>query len=167
MARLTFWCDEETNEASASDSPYFLVYVGNAQQQTSVVRRVRRQSWDDNVDAGEPARTANVAFPEVISFDLVLIALLEEDFDPDSGLVGNVQDWMNNLDGLLQPTIVGTSDVINIFKQEFNKALTSFSPTMTSWVYAVLRRPRLDTSGAAEDITELDSKFDQTSDQEE
>ncbi len=126
MARLTFWCDEETNEASASDSPYFLVYVGNAQQQTSAVRRVRRQSWDDNVDAGEPARTVNVAFPEVVSFDLVLIALLEEDFDPDSGLVGNVQDWMNNLDGLLQPTIVGTSDVINIFKQEFSKAINKF-----------------------------------------
>lgn len=126
MAKLTFWCDEETSEASSSDSPYFLVYAGDAQPQTSVVQRVRRQSWDDNVDAGEPARTANITFPTGMSFDLVLIALLEEDWDPDSGLAGNVQNWMQNLNGLLQPGIGGDANVINIVRQEFKKAINNF-----------------------------------------
>lgn len=124
MAKLTFWCIEETSEVSPSDSPYFLIYVGDAQKQKSVVTRLRRESWDDNIDAGE-FRQASISFPNGTSFDLVLVALLEEDWDNDfnSSTLEKVRDWMNNLDGLLQPAIAQTPDVYNLIRQEFGKAI--------------------------------------------
>lgn len=128
MSKLTFWCDEETGESSPSDSPYFLVYVGDGQKLKSVVKRVRKESWDDNVDAGEPARSATVSFPEVSKFDLVMVALLEEDWDPDAGLAGKVHNWMDNLDGLLQVFRTSTGgSVVNIFREEFKKAIENLA----------------------------------------
>jgi hypothetical protein len=128
MSKLTFTCHEETNEVSPSDSPYFLVYVGDAQKQISVVERVRRESWDDNIDAGN-SRAANVTFPGITHFDLVLIALLEEDWDPDfdSVTLAQLRHWMKQNDSLLQPGTIHTPSTFNIFRQEFTKAINTHS----------------------------------------
>lgn len=125
MSKITFWCDEETSEVGPSDSPYFLVYVGDASQGKSAVRRVRKDSWDNNVDAGEPARSATFTMPGINQFSLVLIALMEEDDGPDSNLASKVQQWMDNLDGLLQPAIVNSSQVITTMRQEMIKAINN------------------------------------------
>ena len=102
--------------------------MGDGQQRKSAVQRVRRQSWDDNVDAGEPARSAEFEFPEILNFDLVMVALLEEDWDPDSGLAGKVHNWMNNLDNLLEVFRTGTANsVAKIFREEFAKAIETKS----------------------------------------
>jgi hypothetical protein len=128
MATVSFRCIEETSEASPSDSPYFLIYAGDGQHLKSDVQRVRRESWDDDVDAGEPTRTANVQFTGVTDFDLVLVALLEEDWDNDltSARVSDVRDAMNNLDTLLQPSVV--DDQINEFKTAFANAIKKHTP---------------------------------------
>jgi len=118
---IIFSCIEETSELSPSDSPYFLVYVGDSQQQESDVKRVRHPSWDDNIDAGE-GRTANVDFT-VGGFDLVLIALLEEDWDNDflTAKVNDVRNTMSNLDGLLQPMVLETQ--LPEFTMAFSNAI--------------------------------------------
>ena len=123
MAKITFWCDEETSEVAASDSPYFLVYVGDASQGKSAVKRVRHASWDDNVDKGEPPRSATFTMPGINQFSLVLVALMEEDNDPDANLALKVQNWMDNLDGLLQPAIVTSSPVVTLMREEMKKAI--------------------------------------------
>lgn len=129
MSKLTFWCDEETSEASPSDSPYFLVYAGtNAGGGSSLVRRVRKQSWDDRVDAGEPPRSTLFDLSDLAGDpDLVFVALIEEDYDPDSDLAGKVQSWMDNLDNLLQGGITHPSEVTTMFKEEFIKAIKHHS----------------------------------------
>ncbi|KAK0039412.1 hypothetical protein Bpfe_031165 [Biomphalaria pfeifferi] len=127
MSKITFWCDDVTG-LSGSDSPYFLVYAGDAKKSKSVVKRVRKSSWDDNVDAGEPARSATVSFPELTSLDLVMVALLEEDWDPDENLALKVHGWMDNLDNLLPVFQTGTGgNVATIFREEFIKAIKNKS----------------------------------------
>lgn len=125
MSKLTFWCDEETSEVSSSDSPYFLIYVGDAQRRVSTVKRLRRGGWDDQIDKGE-SRSATITFPEITSFDLVMIALLEEDWDADfdDSTLQEVRNWVDNLDDLLA---LQSADVFNIIKQEFEKAINIFS----------------------------------------
>jgi len=104
MATLSFKCLHETNEDSPSDSPYFLVYVGDRSNKRSDVRRVKKSIWDDAVDAGEPARTATgIKFsPLVKNFDVVLVALIEEDWDADINLEKKVRETMNNFDHSLE-----------------------------------------------------------------
>ncbi|HQU84200.1 MAG TPA: hypothetical protein PKY59_13780 [Pyrinomonadaceae bacterium] len=127
MSKITFWCDEETDEVG-SDSPYFLVYAGDAKKLKSVVKRVRKEAWDNEVDSGDPARSANVSFPELTSLDLVMVALLEEDWDPDKNLASKVHGWMDNLDGLLQAFKTGTGgNTATIFREEFIKAINNKS----------------------------------------
>lgn len=106
MPRISFRCVEETSEVSPSDSPYFLVYVGDSQHQKSDVQRVRNKNWDDTVDAGETG-TMNVNFA-VESFDLVLVALMEEDWDNDflDEKVRDIRNRMNVLNTLLQPSVL-------------------------------------------------------------
>lgn len=125
MSKITFWCDEETSEFGPSDSPYFLVYVGDASQGKSAVKRVRQASWDDNVDAGEPPRSATFTMPGINQFSLVMVALMEEDDGPDSNLALKVQQWMDNLDGLLQPAIVNTPQVLKLMREEMIKAINN------------------------------------------
>lgn len=98
MATLSFKCLHETGEDSPSDSPYFLVYIGDRENKRSDVRRVKKSTWDDAVDAGEPERKAkDIKFsPLVKNSDIVLVALIEEDWDADSGLETNVRNKMND-----------------------------------------------------------------------
>lgn len=122
MSTISFRCIEETDELSPSDSPFFLVYVGDSQHLKSDVQLVRQQSWDDNVDAGEPARTATVNF-SAGGFNLVLVALFEEDWDNDfkRKKVDEIRDTMNNLDTLLQPGVLESN--LPEFTIAFNNAI--------------------------------------------
>jgi hypothetical protein len=122
MPTISFRCIEETSEVSDSDSPYFLVYAGDSQKQKSDVRLVRNPLWDDEVDAGE-TRSKSVDFT-VGGFDLVLVALLEEDWDNDfitDGKVKKIRETMNNLDTLLQPAVLETQ--LPEFTMAFNNAI--------------------------------------------
>jgi len=100
MATLSFKCLHETNEESASDSLYFLVYMGDRKNKRSDVQRVRKSEWDDEVDAGDTIRKAkDITFsPLVKNSDIVLVALIEEDWAPDAGLEKEVRNKMNDLD---------------------------------------------------------------------
>jgi hypothetical protein len=126
MARFTlsFRCLEETGEESPSDSPYFLVYAGEAQKQKSDVQLVRRASWDDTVDAGEPVRSTTVLMPTISRPDLVLVALLEEDWDTDSGVVESVRAVMKNHNTLIQLAI-NDPEIYILFKEQFETAITN------------------------------------------
>ena len=104
MATLSFKCLHETNEDSPSDSPYFLVYIGDRANTKSDVRLVKKAIWDDAVDAGEPVRTkTGIKFAShVKNFDVVLVALIEEDFEADTSLELNVRNKMNDSDNSLK-----------------------------------------------------------------
>lgn len=121
MPTISFRCIEETNELSPSDSPYFLVYVGDSQRQRSDVRLVRNPSWDDEIDAGDTG-SADVNFT-VGGFNLVLVALLEEDWDNDftPAKVNDIRDTMNILNTLLQPTVL--EDQLPEFVMAFNNVI--------------------------------------------
>ncbi len=98
MAELSFQCLHETNEDSPSDSPYFLVYAGDRENNQSDVQRVRDPNWDDAVDAGDPMKKATVpAFDSLVkNLDVVLVALIEEDWAPDTNLASKVRNKMND-----------------------------------------------------------------------
>jgi hypothetical protein len=123
MSTIRFECIEETDELSPSDSPYFLVYVGDSQRLESDVQLVRRPSWDDRIDAGE-SRQTTVDF-SVGGFDLILIALLEEDWDNDfsNAKVVSARNAMRNLNTLLQPTVL--ENQIEEFKRSFRTIINN------------------------------------------
>lgn len=125
-AKLTFKCVEETSEVAPSDSPYFLIYIGDTQSQASTVKLIRRQSWDDMVDSEDPPFYTTIPFPDMTNFDIVLIALLEEDWDLDSNLGHNVQNAMRVHDNLLQPGVAENPGFIFIMKTHFNTAISSY-----------------------------------------
>ena len=84
-----FTCLTETDEVG-SDSPYFLFFIGNTnpttKQATSTVKMVREDKWDNNIDSGDSrdisAGNQTIA-TNVDSNTLVLVAVLEEDVNPD------------------------------------------------------------------------------------
>jgi hypothetical protein len=84
-----FRCITESDEIG-DDSPHFLVFHGKRGQagspSSSNVELVRRSAWDDEVAEGELIN-ANVTVLNPLNADLVLVAMMEEDWDPDfSGL---------------------------------------------------------------------------------
>lgn len=126
MAILSFTCIHETTEYQPSDSPYFLVYAGDAAKHKSELKYVRRSSWDDKIDAGESG-SKEVVFEDILRLDFVMVALIEEDYDPDSNFFGNVESWMRRLDVLLQPTgLAPGSEPEKILLEEFEKAIKKY-----------------------------------------
>jgi hypothetical protein len=90
MAKLMlkeFRCVEDTDE-SGSESPYFLVFIGDLVTGKTDVKRIKQGNWDDEVDKGELwVINAPVPFVHNFSFKtnptLILVALIEEDVDVD------------------------------------------------------------------------------------
>ncbi len=78
-----FRCVTDTDE-SYDDSPYFLVFIGNRSQEnfTDVVR-LRLSEWDNNAHDGKLFTPNLWAHNHVDSNTVVVVALVEEDFDPD------------------------------------------------------------------------------------
>ncbi|MBI4852254.1 MAG: hypothetical protein HY819_10700 [Acidobacteria bacterium] len=118
-----FNCVEETNEVG-SDSPYFVVFVGHPGiTPTSSVTTLRKESWDNEIDSGDLIKANLTVGTGVNTNTLVLVALLEEDNNPDitgADLI-NVQNWMqaifqafgsilgislNQLDAMVRPEFV-------------------------------------------------------------
>ncbi len=83
-----FRCVVETDEGG-NDSPYFLVFVGNRSQEnhTDVVR-LRMPAWDGEAYSGKLFSPNLWAHNHVDGNTAVVVALLEEDWDPDIGDVG-------------------------------------------------------------------------------
>ncbi len=82
-----FRCVEDTDE-SGSESPYFLVFIGDLETGKTDVKRIKQGNWDDEVDKGELwVINAPVPFAHNFSFKtnptLILVALIEEDVDVD------------------------------------------------------------------------------------
>jgi hypothetical protein len=81
-----FRCITESNEIG-DDSPHFLIFHGKRGQggaaTTSNVELVRRSAWDNTVSSGDPTINADFTVPNAFGSDLVLVAMMEEDWDPD------------------------------------------------------------------------------------
>lgn len=78
-----FRCVVETDEGG-NDSPYFLVFVGNRHgPPKSDTLLVRMPAWDGEAYSGK-LFTPNLWVSDQVDTDsLVLVALMEEDWDPD------------------------------------------------------------------------------------
>ena len=103
MANLVlkaFRCLLETDEIG-DDSPYFVIFIGHAgSPKFSDVKRIRDPQWDNNVSSGKLVDNINAAVgSNVDSNTLVLVALLEEDNNPDiaGATLTNVKNWMNSV----------------------------------------------------------------------
>ena len=93
-----FRCNTESDEWG-DDSPHFLIFHGkrgqNGSPTTSNVELVRRSAWDDTVAEGDLVN-ANVTVLNPLSADLVLVAMMEEDWDADfTGLtLARLRGWI-------------------------------------------------------------------------
>jgi len=124
-----FKCLEESAEIG-SDSPYFMVYVAQARSGSakSDVKFVRRDSWDNEVDTGDTFIT-NKTVSEGMHHDLVIVGMIEEDWNPDLASPVSVilAGAMKPLDGLLAAVSTGISDTVaEIVRSEFARLLKSF-----------------------------------------
>jgi len=123
-----FVCVEETDEVG-SDSPYFLLFVGRpGNKPTSKVTRIRRDAWDGEIDSGDRRVLNQNVANDVGKSTLVLVALMEEDADPDVGTVGTIV-----LQSRMQEAFKGIGSVGGIMPaqmeslmvNEFTKAIDS------------------------------------------
>ncbi len=124
-----FTCVEESDEIG-SDSPYFMIYVAEARngKAKSDVKFIRRESWDEEVDAGDTF-IANITVSNNINHDLVIVGMIEEDWDADfaSAVHIFIAAQMKSLDNLLASVITGVNDSIaNIVRNEFVRKLRAF-----------------------------------------
>ena len=125
-----FKCLEESDEIG-SDSPYFMVYVAEARsgKAKSDVKFVRRESWDNEVDTGDTFIT-NKTVSEGMHHDLVIVGMLEEDWDADFAFPMSEIIAMNmkSLDSLLAAVTTGVSDTVaEIVRGEFARQLNTFA----------------------------------------
>jgi hypothetical protein len=123
-----FRCVEETDEVG-SDSPYFVIFVGQrGNAPISDVKTIRKDSWDNNIGSGD-FRAPNITVAAgVDTSTLVIVALMEEDANPDitGGDLANVQNWMKSVFQAFG-SVGGTSltQLAAQVKPEFIKALNA------------------------------------------
>jgi len=123
-----FTCIEETDEAGW-DSPYFVIFVGHpGSSALSDVRTVRKESWDNNIGSGS-VRIPNLTVASgVNSNTLVLVALIEEDVNPDitGSSLAHVQRWMNAVFGAFgQIGGISLNQLELLVGPEFERALNA------------------------------------------
>jgi hypothetical protein len=88
------YCVTETDEGG-NDSPYVLVFIGHrGASPKSKVLRVRDPAWDGALFSGRAINTLQMVSEEEISNAVVLVSLVEEDWDPDLGSGGFLQTMM-------------------------------------------------------------------------
>jgi hypothetical protein len=124
-----FKCLEESDEVG-SDSPYFMVYVAQARSGSakSDVKFVRKEAWDNEVDTGDTF-IANKTVSEGMHHDLVIVGMIEEDWDPDlaSPVSLLLAQNMKSLDSLLAAVTTGVNDTVaEIVRSEFARQLKNF-----------------------------------------
>jgi len=91
-----FRCVIETDEIG-DDSPYFVIFVGNADTSFSDVKRIREPQWDNDISSGKLVQVNSTVSGGIGVNSLVLVALLEEDNNPDiSGqILTNIKQTMS------------------------------------------------------------------------
>ena len=87
-------CVTETDE-DGNDSPYLLVFIGHrGSSPKSKVALVRDPAWDGAFHSGKAINTLQIVSEEEISDAVVLVTLIEEDWDHDLGSGGFLQTVM-------------------------------------------------------------------------
>lgn len=88
MAKLVlkeFRCVEDTDEVG-SESPYFLVFIGDLETGKTALKMIRQGNWHNEVDEGE-LWVVNAPVTNGFNFKpnptLVLVAMIEEDDNVD------------------------------------------------------------------------------------
>ena len=80
-----FRCVKETDE-EGNDSPYFIVFVGNRNHPKSMsIERKRLEAWDTKAYSGKLFTPNLYISNDVVTNSVVLVGLIEEDWDPDIG----------------------------------------------------------------------------------
>src|SRR5215467_9314441 len=135
MANLllkAFRCLIETDEIG-DDSPYFVIFVGHAgSPKFSDVKRIRDPQWDNNVSSGQLVTNINATIAGGVDLNtLVLVALLEEDNNPDiaGATLTNVKNWMNSVYNAFWAS--GTASVTQLeanLKPQFSSAIHANLP---------------------------------------
>lgn len=131
MANLVlkeFRCVIETDEIG-DDSPYFVIFIGNSgSPKFSDVKRIRDPQWDNNISSGNLVQVNTTVSSGVGSNTLVLVALLEEDNNPDiaGAALTNVKDWMAGVYNSFWSSGTATvNDLEANLKPEFAKAINA------------------------------------------
>lgn len=124
-----FKCNAESNEIG-DDSPHFLVFHGRRGQgasSSSNVELVRRSAWDDSVAQGETI-PANATVINPMNADIVIVAMMEEDWDPDfTGLtLARLRGWICPFFNSLANSVAFIdSNVATLVLQEFRRGIQS------------------------------------------
>jgi len=124
-----FKCREDTTETGA-ESVYFMIYVAEARNGTahSDVKFIRKEAWDNEVDKGDTFIT-NITVSSGMHHDLVIVGMIEEDWDPDLENPVNliIAQNMKGLDGTLAAATTVTTGVDDnlghIVRDEFHNQL--------------------------------------------
>jgi len=124
-----FRCNTESDERG-NDSPHFLIFHGKRGQggpSTSNVELVRRSAWDDEVVEGELVN-ANTTVLNPMNADLVLVAMMEEDWDADfTGLtLMRLRAWICPFFNSLASSVAFIDGTIaNLVLQEYKRGINA------------------------------------------
>jgi hypothetical protein len=123
-----FKCNTESDEGG-DDSPHFLVFHGRRGQagspSSSNVELVRRAAWDDEVAQGDTV-TPNATVINPMNADIVLVAMMEEDWDPDfTGLtLARLRGWICPFfNSLVSNVAFIDSNIATIVLQEYRRGI--------------------------------------------
>ena len=124
-----FKCKEDTSESGA-ESPYFMIYVAEVRngQAKSDVKFIRKEAWDNEVDKGDTF-IPNITVSSGMQHDLVIVGMIEEDWDPDMAFPLNmvIAMEMKPLDSLLESVPTGIDDnIAGIVRDQFHAELKKF-----------------------------------------
>jgi len=123
-----FQCIEETNEVG-SDSPYFVIFVGHSTSGKSELVFIREEAWDNESDTGDlPVKVNKKVASNVGGSTLVLVALLEEDVNPDlvGGDFDKVKHWVQEAFNSVRASgSATTSKLATQVAPEFVKAINA------------------------------------------
>jgi len=124
-----FRCVEETDEAGW-DSPYFVTFIGHpGTTPTSNVITTRKDSWDNNIGSGSYRAPQMTVASGVDIKTLVLVALMEEDVNPDitGANLTKVRDTMQWwCSGVGSVSGISLTQLAAEVRPEFVKALNKF-----------------------------------------
>ena len=133
MANLVlseFRCVTETDEIG-DDSPYFVIFIGNTGTSFSDVKRLRDPQWDNNISSGKLVHVNSTVSSGVGTNSLVLVALLEEDNDPDisgqilTNIKQSMSGWYNTIFAQGGGISQMEASLKPLFKQHIEAALSN------------------------------------------
>jgi len=143
-----FRCVEETDEVG-DDSPYFVIFVGNAgSPKHCEVKVIRRSEWDNDISSSS-FRSVNQKISDGVgSSTVVLVGLMEEDNDPDitGEQLTKVRNWMTTLyDAYWVSGASSASQLADKLRPEFYRALNNYRSN--DEIVGVVHQPISSTTG--------------------